>query len=178
MGMFDFNDVKLSGEEIVRIAQRDGLSILRVAISSNGYRQTQGFWDKPAASSIYKGSEQATLVELIRKVARNGKGVVGIRSLYEGARRAKRVKGGNARLMARIKDEVIPALEKMNIACLIGDKIYVHPAIIGESWQPNFKTYEGEHASRLPYHLRYSEEEVEKAVELYRKAKSLLNGEY
>ena len=177
MGMFDFNDVKLSGEEIVRIAQRDGCSILRVAISSNGYRQTQCFWGNPDASSIYKGSEQAMLVGLIRKMAKNGKGVLGIRSLYEGARRAKRFKGGNARLMVRIKDDLIPSLEEMNLACLIGDKIYVHPAIIDEYWQPNFKTYEGEHASRLPYHLRYSEDEVEKAIDLYRKAISLLNGE-
>lgn len=177
MGMFDFNDVKLSGEEIVRIARRDGYSILRVAISSNGYRQTQDFWGQPDASSIYKGSEQAMLVGLIRKMAKNGKGVLGIRSLYEVARRAKGIKGGNARLMARIKDEIIPALEEINLACLIGDKIYVHPVIIDEYWQPNFKTYEGEHASRLPYHLRYSEDEVEKAVEFYRKAKSLLNGE-
>ena len=80
--------------------------------------------------------------------------------------------------MASIKDGLIPALEEMNLACLIGDKVYVHPAIIDEYWQPNFKTYEGEHASRLPYHLRYSEEEVEMAVEFYRKAKSLLNGEW
>lgn len=177
MGMFDFNDVKLSEEEIVRIAQRDGLSILRVAISSNGYRQTQGFWGNPDASSIYKDSWQAMMVGLIRKMARNGKGVLGIRSLYEGARREKRIKGGNARLMTRIKDGLIPALEEMNLVCLIGDKIYVHPAIIDESWQPNFKIYEGEHASRLPYHLRYSEEELEKAIEFYLKAKALLNGE-
>ena len=108
MGMFDFNDVKLSDEEIVRIAHRDGFSILRVAISSNGYRQTQGFWGNPDASSIYKDSEQAMLVGLIRKMAKNGNGVLGIRSLYEGARRAKRIKGGNAVLMARIKDEIIP----------------------------------------------------------------------
>ena len=32
------------------------------------------------------------------------------------------------------------------------------------------------HDSRLPYHLRYSEEEMEAAIEFYRKAKSLLNG--
>lgn len=176
MGMFDFNDVKLSGEEIVRIARCDGLSTLRVAISSNGYRQTQGFWGNPDASSIYKGSVQEMLVGLIRKMARNGKGVLGIRSLYEGARMEKRFKGGNARLMERIKDELIPELEEMNLVCLIGDKIYANPAIIDEYWQPNFKTYEGEHASRLPYHLRYSEEEVEVAIEFYRKAKSLLNG--
>lgn len=79
--------------------------------------------------------------------------------------------------MVRIKDELIPDLEGMNLACLIGDKIYVHQAIIDEYWQPNFKTYDGEHISRLPYHLRYSEEEVEKAIEFYRKAKSLLSGE-
>lgn len=177
MGIFDFNDVKLSGEDIVRIAQRDGFSILRVAISSNGYRQTQCFWGHPDASEVYKGEALAVIINMIRKMARNGKGVLGIRSLYEGARREKRFKGGNARLMARIKDELIPELEQMNLACLIGDKIYVHPAIIDEYWVPNFKTYEGEHVSRLPYHLRCEEEEIEKAVEFYRKAKSLLNGE-
>ena len=169
MGMFDFNDVKLSGEEIVRIAQRDGFSILRVAISSNGYRQAQGFWGHPDASEVYKGEALAVIINMIRKMARNGKGVLGVRSLYETARKVKPFEGTNG-IMARIKDEIIPALEEINLACLIGDKIYVHPAIIDEYWQPDFKTYEGEHASRLPYHLRYSEEEVEEAMELYQKA--------
>lgn len=176
MGMFDFNDVKLSDEEIARIARRDGCSIIRVAISSNGYRHVQHLWGQPDASSIYKGEDVEILLTAIRKAAIAGKGVVGLRQSYELIRKLKRFKGGNARLMERIKDEMIPALEGMNLVCLIGDKIYVHPAIIGESWQPNFKTYEGGHASRLPYHLRYSEEEVEKAIEFYRKAKSLLNG--
>lgn len=176
--MFDFNEEKLTEEQIMNIAIQDGLPPLRVAINANGYRQAQLLWGKPDASSIYNGSELAVMIKMIRKMARNGKGVLGIRSLYEGYRRARRIKGGNARIMARIKDEMIPELEKMNLVCLIGDKIYVHPAIIEESWQPNFKTYEGEHPSRLPYHLRYSEDEVEKAIQLYRKAKSLLNGEY
>lgn len=176
MGMFDFNDVKLSREEIVRIAQRNGCSILRVAISSNGYRQTQRLWGKPDASEVYKDEALGVLIKLIRKVARNGKGVLGVRSLYETARKVKPFEGRNG-IMVSIKDELIPALEEMNLVCLIDDKIYVHPAIIDEYWQPNFKTYEGEHASRLPYHLRYSEEEVERAIEFYRKAKSLIIGE-
>ena len=175
MGMFDSNDVKLSGEGIVRIAQRDGFSIIRVAISSNGYRQTQGFWGHPDASEVYEGEALAVLINLIRKMAMNGKGVVGVRSLYEGARKIKQFTG-IVGVMNILKDEMIPKLEEMNLVCLIGDKIYVHPAIIGDSWQPGFKTYEGEHASRLPYHLRYSEEEVEEAIEFYREAKSLLNG--
>lgn len=71
--------------------------------------------------------------------------------------------------MALIKDEMIPELEEMSLSCLIGDKIYVHPEIIKESWQPDFKTYEGDHTSRLPYHLLHSEEEVERAIDLYRR---------
>lgn len=85
--MFDFNEYKLTEEQVIEIAKQDGLPPLRVAINANGYRHVQHIW------------------------------------------------------------------------------------------QPNLKTYEGEHASRLPYHLRYREEEVEKAVDFYRKAKSLLSGE-
>ena len=176
--MFDFTEEKLTDEQIMSIAKQDGIPQLRVAINANGYRQSKNFWGHPDASEVYGGEALAALINLIRKMARNGKGVVGIRSLYEVARREERVKGGNARLMARIKDEMIPKLEEMNLVCLIGDKVYVNHAIIGDSWQPGFKTYEGEHISRLPYHLRYSEEEVEKAIEFYRKAKSLLNGDY
>ena len=176
--MFDFNEEKLTDEQIMNIAIKDGLPPMRVAINANGYRHVQHLWGHPDASEVYRDEALGVMIKLIRKMARNGKGVLGIRSLYEGARRAKRVKGGNTRLMARIKDELIPALEEMNLVCLIDDKIYAHPAIIEESWQPNFKPYEGEHASRLPYHLRYSEDEVDKAIEFYRKAKSLLNGEY
>lgn len=64
----------------------------------------------------------------------------------------------------------------MNLVCLVRDNVYVHPAIIEAGWEPNFKVYEGEHPSRLPYNLRYSEEEVEVAMELYGKAKSILSG--
>ena len=175
--MFNFDEEKLTDEQIMNIAIQDGLPPLRIAINANGYRHVQHLWGQPDVSEVYRDEALGVLIKLIRKMAMNGKGVLGIRSLYEGARRAKRIKGGNAVLMARIKDELIPALEKMNLVCLIGDKIYVHPAIIDEYWQPNFKTYEGVHPSRLPYHLRYSEEEVERAIEFYSKAKSLIIGE-
>ena len=173
--MFDFSEEKLTEEQIIKIAIQDGLPPLRVAINANGYRHVQHLWGHPDASEVYKDEALGALIKLIRKMARNGRGVIGVKSVYEGARKIKPFVGC-VDIMARIKDELIPALDKINITCLIGDKIYVHPAILDEAWQPNFKTYEGEHASRLPYHLRYSEEEAEKAIEFYRKAKSLLNG--
>ena len=174
--MFDFNEDKLTDGQIVKIAIADGIPALRVAINANGYRQSTAFWGSIDTSQVYSDDELGVLIRIIRKMGVNGKGVVDIRSLYEGSRKLKPFVGRDG-MMLVIKDKLIPELDKMNVTCLIGDKIYVHPAIIGESWQPNFKTYEGEHASRLPYHLRYSEEEVELAIEFYRKAKSLLNGE-
>lgn len=168
--MFNFDEEKLTDEQIMKIAMEDGLPPLRVAINANGYRHVQHLWGQPDASEVYKNGALGVLIDLIRKMARNGKGVVGIRSLYEGARKMKPFT--YRALQITLKDEMIPALEEMNLVCLIGDKIYVHPVILNEYWVPNFKTYEGEHPSRLPYHLRYSEEEVEKAVEFYRKAKS------
>lgn len=158
----------------MNIARQDGLPAVRIAINANGYRQSTAFWGSIDTSEVYKGDELAVLIRVIRRMGVNGKGVVGIRSLYEGARKLKPFDGRNG-IMALIKDELIPELDKMNVTCLIGDKVYVHPALTDLSWEPEFKVYEGEHPSRLPYHLRYSEEEVEVAMEFYRKSKKLLN---
>lgn len=38
MGMFDFNDEKMTDEQIMKVAMQDGLPPLRVAINANGYR--------------------------------------------------------------------------------------------------------------------------------------------
>lgn len=174
--MFDFNEDKLTEEQVIEIAKQDGMPPLRIAINANGYRQSTAFWGSIDTSEVYSVHELGVLIRIIRKMGVNGKGVVGIRSLYEGARKLKPFAGRDG-MMLVIKDKLIPELDKMNITCLIGDKVYVNPALTDLSWQPDFKTYEGEHASRLPYHLRYSEEEVEIAIEFYRKAKSLLSGE-
>lgn len=173
--MFDFNEDKLTEEQVIEIAKQDGLPPLRIAINANGYRQSKAFWGSIDTSDVYGGDELGVLIKIISKMGVNGKGVVGIRSLYEGARKLKPFAGRDG-IMLLIKDKLITELDKMNVTCLIGDKVYVNPALTDLSWQPNFKVCEGEHPGRLPYHLRYSEEEVEVAMEFYRKAKSLLNG--
>lgn len=173
--MFDFNEDKLTAEQVIKIAEQDGIPPLRIAINANGYRQSAEFWGSIDTSEVYAGDELGALIKIIRKMAVNGRGVVGVRSVYEGARKIKPFVGRSG-VMLLIKDKLIPELDKTNVTCLIGDKVYVHPALTDLSWEPNFKVYEGEHPSRLPYHLRYGEEEVEKAIEFYRKAKSLLNG--
>lgn len=182
MGMFYFNEDKLTNDEIMRIAMRDGLPPLRVAIIANGYRQSESFWCSVVELLCTKlNSKSGVVVRNIHSQSRNGKGVVGIRSTYEALRKVKPFAGLNG-VMHDLKNNILPSLQDAGIICLIGDKIYVHPYVVGmheievEEWCDSWPA--DEHAGRLPYHLRYSEEEVEMAIEFYRKAKSLLNGEY
>lgn len=180
MGMFDFKEEKLTDDEIMKIAVQDGLSPLRVAINANGYRQSQKYWCAVDDLLCVKlNRKSAVVVRKIHGQSRGCKGVVGIRSTHEVLRKVQPFVGLNG-FMHDLKNNILPSLEDAGIICLIGDKIYVHPYIVSmheievEEWSDTMD--EGEHASRLPYHLRYSEEEVEVAVEFYRKAKSLLNG--
>lgn len=181
MGMFDFNEDKLTDDEIMKIAMRDGLPPIRVAINANGYRQSQSFWcGVEELLSTKLNSKSGVVVRKIHGQSRNGKGVVGIRSTYEALRKVQPFVGLTG-FMHDLKNNTLPSLQDAGIICLIGDKIYVHPYIVGmheievEEWCNSWAA--GEHPSRLPYHLRYSEEEVGKAIEFYRKAKSLLSGE-
>lgn len=182
MGMFDFNEYKLTDDEIMKIAMLDGLPPLRVAINANGYRQSQRFWcSVEELLSTKLNSKLGVVVRKIHGQSRNGKGVVGIRSTYEALRKVQPFVG-LGEVMYDMKNNILPSLQDAGIICLIGDKIYVHPYVVGmhaievEEWCNDWD--EGERASRLPYHLRYSEEEVDNAIEFYRKAKALLNGEY
>lgn len=180
MGMFDFNEDKITNDEIMKIAVRDGLPPLRVAINANGYRQSQSFWCSVGELLCAKlDSKSGVVVRKIHGRSRNGKGVVGIRSTYEALRKVKPFAGLNG-VMHDLKNNILPSLQDAGIICLIGDKIYVHPYMVGmhaievEEWCDTWVV--DEHSSRLPYHLRHSEEEVGVAIEFYRKAKSLLIG--
>lgn len=44
--MFEFDTNKLTPKEVIAVAESQGLSPLRVAIKSNGYRQSSSFWEQ------------------------------------------------------------------------------------------------------------------------------------
>lgn len=180
MVMFDFNEDKLTDEQIMNTDTQDGILPLRVAINANGYRYSQKYWCAvEELLSVKLNKKSGVVVRKIHGQSRNGKGVVGIRSTYEALRKVQPFVELNG-VMHDLKNNIIPALQDAGIICQIGDKIYAHPYIVGmhaikvEEWSNQLD--ECEHPSRLPYHLRYSEEEVEVAMEFYRKAKLLLNG--
>lgn len=173
MGMFDFTEDKLTDEQIMNTATQDGLLPLRVAINANGYRQSQKYWCAvEELLNVNLNRKSGVVVRKIHDQSRNGKGVVGIRSTYEALRKVQPFVGLSG-FMNELKNNTLPSLQDSGIICLIGDKIYVHPYIVSmhaievEEWCKSWSA--GEHASRLPYHLRYSEEEVEAAMDLYRR---------
>lgn len=173
MGMFDFTEDKLTDEQIMKNAKQDGLLPLRVAINANGYRQSQKYWCVVnELLSVNLNRKSGLVLRKIHAQSSSGKGVVGIRSTYELLRKVQPFVGLNG-VMYDLKNNILPSLQDSGIICLIGDKIYVHPYIVGmhaievEEWCNSWSA--GKHPSRLPYHLRYSEEEVELAMDLYRR---------
>lgn len=181
--MFDFNEDKLTDEQIVEVASLDGLPPLRVAINANGYRQSNKFWCSAEEMSCLRFDRKHGIVaQKIHEQAKRGKGVVGIRSTYEAIRKIQPFVGRDG-VMFDLKERVLPSLELAGIICVIGDKIYAHPALVGmdnldaRKWLGAWRT-EGRKSQSEPELIHgYDADEVRKAIEFYRKAKSLLNGE-
>lgn len=188
MGMFDFNEEKLTDEQIMKIATEDGLPPLRVAINANGYRQSFKYWCSAEEMLRVKLDQKLSVVtHKIHDQAKRGKGVVGIRSTYEAIRKLHPFVGRNG-VMNDLNDNILPALQGAGIICVIGDKIYAHPALVGMDVRDVYKwcnawraverrKYQSKLQSSSDLIHGYDADEVRKAIQFYRKAKSLLNGE-
>lgn len=177
--MFDFIDDKLTDDEIAKVASESNLPPLHVAINASGYRQSSRYWRSMKELSCVNLSDKCKSVALaIHRQAKNGKGVTGIRSTYEVIRKAKPFIG-RLGLMSALKESVLPSLQDAGIICRIGDKVYIHPWLVGVP-HVEFKAWLSQKnkgdTKKSTIH-GYDADEVEKAIQFYRKAKSLLNGE-
>lgn len=83
-----------------------------------------------AAGHAGDHAEMNKLIDILIRQGKNGKGVVGVRSLYEAARKVKPFEGQSG-VMTRIKDHLLPMLDEKNYTCLIGDKVYINPRLLG-----------------------------------------------
>lgn len=178
-----FESKRMSGEQIFNEARSTGMSPLKVAISANGYRQSFKFWCSAEEMLCVKLSyKYGVVVGRIIHQGRNGKGVIGIRSLYEAIRKVQPFVGRED-----LASNIIPALQDAGLVCLIGDKIYVHPALAGMyerdvyNWCSQYRSYAPRshyiEPIKQPTIHGYDADEVEKSIQFYRKAKALLNGE-
>lgn len=183
--MFDFINEKLTDDEIARVSRESNWPPLRVAINANGYRSTFKFWCSAEEMLCNNLSQKyGVVVDKIRKQAENGKGVVGVRSTYEAIRKVQPFVGRDS-IFHDLTNNVLPSLQDAGIICRIGDKVYVHPALVGMDYS-DVKAWCNQYRSDVPRPqyvtpkatiFGYDADEVEKAIQFYRKAKSLLNGE-
>lgn len=180
--MFDFIEHKLTEEQIYEIAAIEGLPVMRIAINANGYRQSAKLWPELIEIKDFElDSGTLKIIETLIKQGMNSKGVVGLRSLYESARKVKPF-DGRSEVMKEIKDVIIPNLDKLGYTCLIGDKIYINPRLLNgkQDWTQKVKPLEDdfniEDCEKIvdEITIKAIDEQIEK---LKRKKKYLLSGE-
>lgn len=181
--MFNFDEDKLTDEQIMQVATQDNIPPLRVAINANGYRQSTKYWcGSEEMLCINLSKKYGVVVGRFHQQAINGKGVVSIRSLHESIRKVQPFVGRDG-IMDDLRDNIIPYLQYAGIVCLIGDKIYSNPFLVSMGMRDVYKWCNAWHIDERNAQLKpelihgYDADDVEKAIQFYRKAKSLLNGE-
>ncbi|UGO52696.1 hypothetical protein OPT79_66 [Klebsiella phage vB_KpnD_Opt-79] len=142
--MFDFKEDKLTYEQVLAAAAADNLPPLRVSIIANGYRQSANLWpelDKVKDFELDTGALK--IIEILINQGMSSKGVVGLGSLYNTVRKVKPFEGKSEVIMD-IRDVIIPNLDKLGYACLIGDKIYINPKLLdgNQDWTYKVKLLE------------------------------------
>ena len=75
-------------------------------------------------------AEMSKLIEIIINVSRQNKGVTNARTIYEKARKVRPFTG-QAGVMKRIEEQLLPMLEERNYICVVGKYIYVNPSLLG-----------------------------------------------
>lgn len=175
--MFDFNEDKLTDEQVMSVAAANNVPPLRVAINANGYKGSSQFWcDAEELFCIKLDRKQGVIVSVMHQLS-GGKGAVNVRSIYEAARKLQPFIGRDG-VTLDINKAIIPWLEYAGIVCRVCDKIYIHPYLVGVDEADINKwcnAWRDDGGSDLIH--GYDADEVRKAIEFYRKAKSLLNGE-
>lgn len=166
--MFSLETTKLNDEKVREIADRQGLSLVRVAINANGMRYAQRFWLDIKDVEIEE-EHYATMRNLV-KLGIAGKGFVSLRAVYESIRKIKPFTG-RLGMMSKLRDVTIPELERKGAVCMINDRVYINPRILdwGE-FENRFKVIK---KVSTPWYERYTEEEVVQAMELWQLMKKL-----
>lgn len=179
--MFDFNEDKLTIEQILAIAKAENLPPLRAAINANGYRQSANLWPSLFLVKDFEiGRGTLKIIEILIKQGLNSKGVVGLKSLNNAAIKVDPFEGRSG-VTHEIKDEIIPNLDKLGYTCLIGDRIYINPRLLdgNQDWTCKVKPLEDdfniEDCEKIvdEITIKAIDEQIEK---LKRKKKYLLTG--
>lgn len=182
--MINFEVEKLSDEKIAELAKETGWTPLKVAINANGYRDTFKYWSSTEEMLCVKLScKYGVVVQRIKRISGNH-GALNISQLYASVIKVQLFVGRDG-IFHDLNNNILPSLQDAGIICRIGDRIYVHPALAGMDEHDVYTWCNQENLSKSrsrwgqsPTINGYDADEVEKAIEFYRKAKALLNGDF
>ncbi|AHY83214.1 hypothetical protein [Escherichia phage e4/1c] len=182
--MFDFDEDKLTDDQVMEVARQDNLPPLRVAINANGYRQSFKFWPSAEEMLCVKLSyKYGVVVHKIKHLCGNT-GMLYVSQLYRQIREVQPFVGRDD-IFNDLSNIILPSLQDAGITCRIGDQVFAHPYLV-EMDERDVYRWCSQYLSDAPssHYVRpqttihgYDADEVEKAIQFYRKAKALLNGE-
>ncbi|QCW18495.1 putative helicase [Changchunvirus paulsarasin] len=75
-------------------------------------------------------AEMSKLIDIITRHGKANKGILSVRAIYESARKVKPFLG-QAGIMKRIEENLLPMLEDRNYVCVINGRVFVNPALLG-----------------------------------------------
>lgn len=185
--MFNFDEDKLTDEQIMNAAAANNVPPLKLAINANGYKGSSHFWCEAEELFFIKLElKQGVVVSVMHQLSR-GKGVVNVTSLCTAAKKIQPFVGRDG-VMFDLNKIIIPWLEYAGAVCRVGDKIYLNPYLVSvdevdihkwcNAWREEESKAQGKLQASSDLIHGYDADEVRKAIEFYRKAKTLLKGEY
>lgn len=180
-----FGSERMTSEQIFNEASKSGMSPLKVAISANGYRDTFKYWCSAEEMLCVKLSCNLGVVVHKIKCIAGSSGMVYVGQIYMAIREVQPFVGRGG-LYGDLCKDILPSLQEVGITCRIGDHIFVHPALVGMherdvyNWCSQYRSDAPRSHYVEPIKPQtihgYDADEVEKAIQFYRKAKALLNG--
>lgn len=182
-----FGSERMTGEQIFNEASKSGMSPLKVAISANGYLDSFKYWSSSEEMSCVKLSyKYGVVVHKIKRLCGNDV-MVCVSQLYRQIREVQPFVGRDG-IYNDLSNNILPSLQDAGIICRIGDQIFVHPALVG-MYERDVYNWCSQYRSDAPrsHYVEpmkpptihgYDADEVENAIRFFRKAKTLLNGEY
>lgn len=75
-------------------------------------------------------AEMSKLIDIITRHGKANKGILNVRAIYESARKVKPFLG-QAGIMKRIEENLLPMLEERNYVCVINGRVFVNPSLLG-----------------------------------------------
>lgn len=82
-----------------------------------------------ASGHAGKDAELSKVIDVIVKLGKGNKGVITARAIYESIRKVRPFLG-QAGVMKRLEESLLPALEEMNYVCLTNGRVFVNPNIL------------------------------------------------